>query len=514
MFGTLKPARAAFDCGTRGEWQRFYCGTCQSLGDQFGLGYRGLLSHDAVFLGFLVDGLQDHAAPPDRTRCPMVPVVHRPTISPSSVAMRYAGAVQLLLADQWLADRAIDGRSFARIARPLIAKPAERARATLAELGSDLAELIGIEDRQAAAELPGTTDPEQAAEPTAGALALVFERIAGLPGWVADATTRAVLARLGRAVGTAIYLVDALEDLERDHRAGDFNPCLIHDYRGRAQISAGRVRRASALLTDAGEQIREALAALPLRRHAKVLDNILVTQLGARAKLAIAGAERLLAQIGHPLGRRRRLLASEHRGVVRFAQALVALAVVFVSGLWSRIVRATSESDSGTDTDTGGETGGEAAPTDVMSGTETGVDVDADASGIPCPCFSWIGELISGCCGGLTDACGELNESCGACGSCMNGCTNSCGSCGQSCGEGCSTCNGDCGDCGSVCSGCGNCCKSSDECGYCCNSCSGCNQCGNACSGCGECGNACSGCGECGKGCNDCGNCGGGGCNC
>jgi hypothetical protein len=498
VFGTLKPARAAFDCRTRGEWQRFYCGTCQGIGAQFGLGYRGLLSHDAVFLGLLVDGLQVEAAPPDRTRCPIVPVVHRPTVSPSSVAMRYSAAVQLLLADQWVADRAIDGRSLARCARPLLAKPANRARAMLAELGSDLAELIGIENRQAAAELLGVTGPDQAAEPTAAALELVFERIAKLPGVVAELHAP-TLARLGRAVGTVIYLVDALEDLDRDRHAGDFNPCLTLDRRGRAQPSAGRIRRATAMLNHAGAEIRDALAALPLRRHAAVLQNILITQLGGRAKLASASAERVLSEDDQ----RRRLLArlAERSGARRFAQALFALAFTLVTGLWSRIVRAASEtggseSDSGTDTDTGGETGGEAVPTgpDLGAGTETGASgIDLDAtSGSGCPCFSMIGELIKGCCGGLSDACGSLGESIGACGSCTEGCANGCSGCGQSCGEGCSSC----GNCGNACSGCG-------DCG---NACSGCGDCGNACSGCG------SGCGNCGSDCGNCGNCGGGGC--
>jgi hypothetical protein len=510
VFGTLKPARAAFDCRTRGEWQRFYCGTCQGIGEQFGLGYRGLLSHDAVFLGLLVDGLQTEPAPPDRTRCPIVPIVHRPTVSPNSVAMRYCAAVQLLLADQWLADRAIDGRSFARIARPLIAKPAERARATLAELGSDLAELIGIEDRQAAAELPGTTGPDDAAEPTASALALVFERIAGLPGVVPELdgeAQRATLARLGRAVGTTIYLVDALEDLEGDRRAGAFNPCLVHDYRGRAQFSAARVRRATALLNRASVEIRGALAALPLRRHGEVLENILLTQLGARARFAIVGAERMLAGF------------TERRGILRFAQALVALGIVFVTGLWARIVKAASEtgqteSESGTDSETGaetaGETGGEAATTgaEPPSGTDPVTDtgggvVNPDAGGSPCPCFSWIGELIQGCCGGLADACAGLGESFGACGACLQGCGDTCGGCGQGCGEGCSGCNS---GCDGMCSSCNGACGSG--CGECSNACSGCGECGNACSGCGDCG--CSGCGDCGN----CGNCGGGGCNC
>ncbi|MCA9682954.1 MAG: Hsp70 family protein [Myxococcales bacterium] len=122
----------------------------------------------------LVDGLQARPGAEDRCRCPMLPVVHRPTIGPDAVAMRYAAAVQMLLADQWLADRAIDGGRIARLARPALDGATTRARATLSELGSDLAELIGFEDRQAATEQLGATGPLEAAEPTAAALAYGF----------------------------------------------------------------------------------------------------------------------------------------------------------------------------------------------------------------------------------------------------------------------------------------------------------------------------------------------------
>ena len=152
MFGTLKPSFAGLRCGARQDWQHFYCGTCQSLGDHFGLAYRGLLSHDAVFLALLVDGLGVSAAGPSRTRCPMLPVLHKATVSPDSVAMRYAAAIQLLLADQWLADRAVDGKAVARAARPLVERRSEQARATLRELGSDLDALIGFEHIQAEVE--------------------------------------------------------------------------------------------------------------------------------------------------------------------------------------------------------------------------------------------------------------------------------------------------------------------------------------------------------------------------
>ncbi|EDM73648.1 hypothetical protein PPSIR1_15550, partial [Plesiocystis pacifica SIR-1] len=301
MFGTLSPDRGGLAKADHGQWRRYYCGTCQSLGAHFGHGFRGLLSHDAVFLALLVDGLSVAAAGPDRTRCPMLPVVHRPTVSPSSVAMRYAASVQILLADQWLADRALDGRSLApkalaaRSARPLLRASAARARETLRELGSDLGDLEGIEHEIIATEaaIDDHADPERAAEPTAAALERVFGRMAALPGLAVDdpAALERPLAQLGRAAGRAIYLIDALEDLEDDRRADAFNPCLVHDFRGQPRVSRGRLRQATAALERARLELREGLAQLPLRRHRVVLANILVATLGARAQAATRAAQ-------------------------------------------------------------------------------------------------------------------------------------------------------------------------------------------------------------------------------
>jgi len=121
MFGTLRPGRRDLSPAARREHHRFYCGLCQSVGQSFGQPWRALHSHDAVFMSLLADGLAAEAAAPDRCRCPMMPLIHRPTVSPESPAMRYAAALQMLLGDQKLADRAAEGGAAARLARPLVA---------------------------------------------------------------------------------------------------------------------------------------------------------------------------------------------------------------------------------------------------------------------------------------------------------------------------------------------------------------------------------------------------------
>jgi hypothetical protein len=182
MFGTLKPHTCRLGCDRRRAYETFYCGLCKSLGDHFGTLTRALLNYDAVFLALVADGLMEEPAAPDRCRCPIMPVTFRPTVRPDSPAMRYAAAMQMLLADQWLADRAEDGKRAAKAARPLLGGKVEAARAILADLGISLADLDGFEREQAAREVPGVTGPREAAEPTASALARVFSRMALLPG--------------------------------------------------------------------------------------------------------------------------------------------------------------------------------------------------------------------------------------------------------------------------------------------------------------------------------------------
>src|SRR5262249_3838555 len=140
-----------------------------------------------------------------------------------------AAAMQMLLSDQWLADRAAEGRGVARTARPLLSGKVEAARAILSELGLDLADLDGFEERQAGCEKPGETGPREAAAPTAAAFSLGFGQMVRRPGIAPEAATleaRASLAAFGEHLGSAIYLIDALDDLEKDLRGGAFNPCL------------------------------------------------------------------------------------------------------------------------------------------------------------------------------------------------------------------------------------------------------------------------------------------------
>lgn len=301
MFGTLKPQRCRLPLVERQAHDRLYCGLCQSLGEGYGTAVRGLLSHDAVFLALLAEGLQSAPAAHDSCRCPLVPIVHRPTLSPESPSMRYAAAYQLLLADQFLADRQADGRRLFGAARALLSSSVARARAGLVSLGIDPSPLEGFESRQLACERRNRVDALDAARPTAEALALVLAHAADLPGAdprAAEPATRAELGTLGFALGEIIYLQDALEDLRKDALAGAFNPCLAPGLVGRALPDRRLVERACRALASALDRARRSLQALPLLRHRSLLENVLQGELGRRSREAMQSARAWASESG------------------------------------------------------------------------------------------------------------------------------------------------------------------------------------------------------------------------
>lgn len=474
MFGTLKPPRCGSLPVVQQSYRRFYCGTCQGLGAHFGLARRALLSHDAVFMAILVDATQAQAAAPSRCRCPMMPTVFRATLAPDSVAMRYAAALQMLLADQWLADRGADGQWAARAVRPWFSEgPARQAAAHLAELGVELPALRGFEARQLAVERgQGVPRPEVAAAPTAAVLAMAFEAAADLPGAAgpfSNAHARARLAEFGASVGTAIYLLDALEDLEKDARTRDFNPCLDVD----GDPCLGRIREAVTVLLSALDTANDACTRLPWTRHEAVLMAVM-RRFSVRCQAAVSNARAMLDAKSNALALARVLTPSQRVWV----RAASAVSMTWAWGV-SWVVYAAPTVPAALEPDVGSEFGADVGP-DAVPDVGSGAGSTGEAS---------LDEPQGGC-----SACDGCGTQCGkGCDGCFTGCGSGFANCVGSCGS-CAACPGACG------SGTGDCCGSCGEgCGDCAQCTRGCDGCGQGCTGCGQ------GCGDCGQGCNGCG---------
>lgn len=518
MFGTLNPHRCSLPEVGRERHGRLYCGLCRTLGDDHGQLSRGLLSHDAVLVATVADGLQLVAAADAETRCPILPVVHRPTLAPDSPPLRFAAAVQILLADQYVADRAMDGKRLARWARPLGQRTVAGARQILDELGTNLDGLEGFEHRQLAVELDEDPGPRMAAAPTRDALRQVFAALGKLPGGVAlDGNGQARLAQLGSAIGDIVYLVDALEDLPRDLAQGEFNPCLVGEA-GALVVSPSRVVEACVALDEAFGLAALAVTELPWQRNAAVVQSAVVTEQRAKADQAMVAARQLA---GLPVEARAcAVRCAPAPGPFKVLEqgmlAAAALLMVWASTTGVALAEKGTKGKGPDAKDTGLPPEVE-PPVEEISFDAIWAALDALreaavaalkglADAIVC-CASGPGLLdkawrscqgvLEGCCvasaNALTGCCGGVQE-CNSCMGDVGGCCNGCAGCQRDCG-GCCSGGKDCGGCCDVCGGCG---KSGG--GGDCHACQGCCKAGGG----GDC-HACQGC---------CKGGGGGGCCC
>src|SRR6185312_13833092 len=155
-----------------------------------------------------------------------------------------------------------------------------------------------------------------------GALERVFARMADLPGVPEEGrqpAARETLAAFGRRLGSAIYLIDALDDVEKDQRGGAFNPCLGPG----GDVSWARVERAWDLLHDDLSALGDLSLALPLHRHRELVDAVVSGELRRSAQ---AAARRAHARAWAEHVRRK----AEVRGQHWARRALAAMATVFV----------------------------------------------------------------------------------------------------------------------------------------------------------------------------------------
>jgi len=405
VFGLVKPELDALSPPQRRRHRRYYCGLCHGVGVHVGHTWRGVHSHDAVFLATLVDGLVDAPAAPSSCRCPMLPVVHRHTRDPSSVALRFAVGAQLLLADQWVADKAVEGSRAARFARDVLQAPVGRGRAVLLDLGVDPSPLDGFEGQQHAVECtrPGLT---AAAEPTAAALAWLLAQVPSLPGGPDGAHTPA-LRTLGHALGRVIYAIDALEDLDDDARDGSFNPCLGAD----DLPDASAVSAAARLLDLDRARLLDALQALPFHQNHDLVQ---------------ATVQHLLDRADRALDRARERTSTEGRSALArwinqpaWVHAAAALLTALTAS-WAAV-----------------STTARAAP-DQLALVRSQVRQWFLPQAQQCPC-----DDCDKCCEGC-EQCGEGCEKCGeGCESCNKGC--------QDCNKNCTSCCDGCNDCMSGC---------------------------------------------------------------
>lgn len=239
LFGYVMPLSCELKVKHYDLYRAFYCGLCRTLAREYGPVARAALSYDCTFLAVVCAGIGGFPIPRSQF-CVFEPFRGRRGFVPGCEALRYAAAVNVLLASAKLDDDVRDKHSVSARAAMTALRPAAKKAHTAYPLVSVLLE-DGL-SRLHAMEQENCADPDAVCSIFGAMLGDLFRLCPG-----ASSLQRESLGELGNALGRWIYLADAWDDREKDSKSGSYNPMnLSHIARGdaafllHAQLSAAQ----------------------------------------------------------------------------------------------------------------------------------------------------------------------------------------------------------------------------------------------------------------------------------
>lgn len=274
MFGYIRPFRDEMRIKDYQLYKSVYCGLCKSMKKNYGILSTLTLNYDCTVLAILYMSVKKEKCSVRKERCSVNPFKNCLLCSCEGDALRFSGAVSVIMCYQKLRDTIIDSAFPKKIAAVLgrIAlyynyKKAVNAYPYIDDL---TAEMMG---KQLDAE---KTDSgvDRSADPTAKLISKLCMSFSD------DERLKRTLSVFGYHIGRWIYLMDAADDLEKDIKHHNFNP-FSSRYEGDIKDT---MKYCNEVLNMTVAQIILAYELLELHSFKAVLDNIIYSGLSYQQK--------------------------------------------------------------------------------------------------------------------------------------------------------------------------------------------------------------------------------------
>jgi hypothetical protein len=271
MFGYIRLLKEELKIREFYHFRAYYCGLCRELNQKYGRCSTLLLNYDVTFLGLFLSSLTGSREKLSQERCFLHPLKKRSFLIDNRW-LSFAADVNLLLAYHNLRDNWTDDRSKAAWAGLKLLKKnylkAARLHPALDELIQDKIQALSRLEKEKCPRIDEAADT----------FAKILENIC--PGGELSPASIKGIKWLFYNLGKWIYLVDALDDLEKDIKKARYNPYLYaFRYRDPDENFIefhNRIRpQAEFLLNYTLSQVAAAYELLDIRMNRGILDNII-----------------------------------------------------------------------------------------------------------------------------------------------------------------------------------------------------------------------------------------------
>lgn len=263
MFGYVNVFKDELKIKDFNIYRAYYCGLCKQLGESFGAFYRLGLSYDFTFLALVLDSADDNKICFSSEGCAKHLGKKRLVVKNNS-AINYAADMSVVLNYYKILDD-INDEFFSK--SHIFYLPYKSAMGKIKHIKSDI--INSVRDNL---ELLYKLEKEKCAEPDI----------------VSDAFARAMraifsenraLENFGYNIGKFIYLIDSLDDLEKDVKKKSYNPF----YEKYGDNFEELINSAEFVLTFTLSKAAEEFEKLKIYKNYEIIKNIVY--LGLRSKL-------------------------------------------------------------------------------------------------------------------------------------------------------------------------------------------------------------------------------------
>lgn len=292
MFGYVTPLKDELKVHQLNAFKSYYCGLCHHIKQNFGQLPRMVLNYDLAAMGMLLDGLSPHKAYIQKRSCLVHPGTKKPMIVKNQ-ALDYTASMNVALTyykllDDMQDDRSLKSEAFALVLAPYKAKFKPEIRKMNHMIQTNLQELYRLEQTGAFESIDEICHPFSL---------IVGNMLKDYPYPLAhdSKALREKLFDFGYALGKWIYMLDALDDLEKDMAKNKFNP-ICHLYNTEQLTYETLIKKVkdpiSFTLLNCGYNCRTLLNDLPLTRNKAILQNIIILGMMDRYNKVISPCSR------------------------------------------------------------------------------------------------------------------------------------------------------------------------------------------------------------------------------
>ena len=284
MFGYVRPYTPEMLVKDNELYRATYCGLCRTMGKSTGKLSKLALSYDFVFLALLRLGVKGERVEVKLRHCPVHWVKKIPMLEPND-ELEYCAKVSVVLTRLKLKDNINDSHGFSRIK----AKIAGGVSVFFKKTDKNLLEL----EEKTVKSIEELTKLENEGSDSIDKTSSTFGVLLGnLAAYGIDGANGRILYEVGYHLGRLIYVIDAVDDFEKDKKSGSFN-VIKNAYGEKIDASVREALKCSMMLEV--EKISRGIELLDLslaQDVERIIKNIVYVGLQKEISRVISGEKR------------------------------------------------------------------------------------------------------------------------------------------------------------------------------------------------------------------------------